>query len=141
MIRAECSARLSVRPKSPEFRLGLPFGESYIGARRLGGQEGSTPAVSRNYILRILAPSSQVICADQGKSIDIPNLLELQRASFDKFLQSGVGNGEAGEGGAAERFCRRIPDSRFQQYGIPGVRWVHPRKSRNTTFRNVSSGE
>jgi len=64
MIRAECSTRLSVRPKSSNFvsvcRLASPTSGLVDQVARRG-----VPSSVRNYLLRIFAPSSQVICADQ----------------------------------------------------------------------------
>ena len=59
------------------------------------------------------------------KIIDIPNLIEIQKQSYERFLQKDIPVEERKDIGLQGAFQERFPHHRFQRVFIPGVREVH----------------
>ena len=61
--------------------------------------------------------------------IEVPNLIDIQKSSYDKFLQSNVPPNEREEIGLQARLPQRLPDQGLQRHERARVRVVQPREA------------
>ena len=73
------------------------------------------------------------------KIIDIPNLIEIQRRSYDEFLQLDVLAGERRDVGSAGRLQVGLPDQGLQRDRVAGVRQLHARRAEVRRARSATS--
>ena len=71
--------------------------------------------------------------------IDIPNLIDIQKKSYEKFLQANVPPNERQDYRPAGRLPQRLPDPRLQRHERARVRRVHAREARSTTSTSAAS--
>ena len=69
----------------------------------------------------------------------MPNLIEVQKSSYDHFLQMGVPAGQAHQRRPAGSLQVGFPDPRFLRSRAARIRALRARARRNTTSRNASS--
>ena len=69
----------------------------------------------------------------------MPNLIEVQKSSYDHFLQMGVAPEERANVGLQEVLQVGLPDPRLLRPRPARIRPLRARSSRNTTSRNASS--
>ena len=73
------------------------------------------------------------------KIIDIPNLIDIQKQSYDKFLQKDISAGRARGRRAAGGLQERLPDQGLHRDRLARVRQLQPRASPSTTWTSAGS--
>ena len=70
---------------------------------------------------------------------EMPNLIEVQKASYDQFLMVDEPEGRPSGRGPAGRFQVGLPDLRFLRLLDAGIRQVRVRRRRSSTSTNAVS--
>jgi len=64
-----------------------------------------------------------------GKIIDIPNLIDIQKQSYEKFLQKDVPLDKRDDVGLQGVFKSVFPIKDFSENVVAGIRLLHPRQA------------
>ena len=71
--------------------------------------------------------------------IEVPNLIDIQKSSYDKFLQTDVPPNNAPGGGPPGRVPQRVPDQGLQRHERARVRLATTWRSPSTTSMSAAS--
>ena len=74
-----------------------------------------------------------------GKIIDIPNLIDIQKQSYEKFLQKDIAAREARGRRPSGRLQERLPDQGLLRDVVARVRLATPWTSPSTTSTSAAS--
>ena len=112
---------------------GASFGQSQVGERCSGERRGACPFCCFVEELRWRQRSSRTsgtarTSVGSSPSSRFPNLIDIQKSSYDKFLQSDIPP-RSGRRSGSRRLPERLPDQGFRRDERARLRLVQPREA------------